>query len=154
MIAREVVHPGQTERHSARAAGQNPGLGLELVLSVDVGRGEGQRLRQRPPLRHARIHLVGAEGEQLCAHLLRALRHPLGQQDVGAEGVLRLLLAVLGVGEGRRVDDDVRVLLQNEAQHRVFVGSAQGVGREGAERKLPPPHIEDARAHKAACAGH
>ena len=36
--------------------GQHPGLGLELVLSVDVGRGEGQRLRQRPPLRHVCIH--------------------------------------------------------------------------------------------------
>ena len=47
MIAREVVHPGQASA-SIRAVGQHPGLGLELSAAVDVGGGEGQRLRQRP----------------------------------------------------------------------------------------------------------
>ena len=40
------------------------------------------------------------------------------------------------------------------AFQRKYGLSAQGVGRKGAERKLPPPHIEDARAHKATCAGY
>ena len=66
----------------------------------------------------------------------------------------RMLLADLRVGEGCGMDDNVRALCGDEVAHGGLVGGTQKIGRKGGKLEPAAPHLQNARAYEAACAGH
>ena len=102
-IPGQIVHPGCTQQHSIGPGIQHALFGFQLVAAIDVGGGERCILVKRSVLNKARVDLVRAERNQLCAAFLRCSRHPARQQNVGAVGFVRVLFAVARVGESRRV---------------------------------------------------
>ena len=63
----QVVHPGRPQQHGIGQNIQHALLHLLLVAAIDVGGGERCILVKRPVLSKARVDLVRAERNQLCA---------------------------------------------------------------------------------------
>ena len=123
------------------------------MAAIDVGGGERCILVKRPVLSKARVDLVRAERNQLCAAFLRCSRHPARQQNVGAVGLVRVLFAVARVGERRRVYDHVRLLAPHPVGHGLLICCGRHSFGEGAQLVSPRQLGHDACPHKAARAG-
>ena len=60
-ITGQIVHPRGPQKYRLRAERKDSLLGLQLVLTIGIGRGERQRFGQGAGLGHTCVHLIRAE---------------------------------------------------------------------------------------------